>query len=75
MSATPKIAIGSYVVDEARKTVAQVAGHEGPNYQLCRPQGGVEWEAKPEDVRPAALREELRAKLQAANDASRRWGP
>ncbi|MCC3773192.1 hypothetical protein [Streptomyces sp. UNOC14_S4] len=73
MSRTPKIVVGSYVVDKTREVVAQVMGHEGPHFQLRPPKGGCEWEAVPEDVRPATLREVLRAKVQAANEASRGW--
>ncbi|MGA5130181.1 hypothetical protein ACPCTO_10280 [Streptomyces olivoreticuli] len=65
---------GAFVVDLHRGRIGQVMGHEGPFLQLRPPRGGREWDARPDDVRPATDAEKLTAKVQAANAESGRWG-
>jgi hypothetical protein len=62
---------GAFVVDLRRGRLGQVMGHEGPSLQLRPPRGGVEWDACPEDTRPATDTERLTAKVQAANAESK----
>ncbi|MEV8475179.1 hypothetical protein [Streptomyces sp. NPDC051173] len=68
---TPEV--GSFVVDTRRGAIGEVMGHEGPRLQLRPASGGREWEAEPDDVRPATEAEKLTAKVRAANSGSR-WG-
>lgn len=72
MSTPSKPEKGAFVVDLRRNQVGQVTGHEGPYIQLRPPKGGREWEASPDDVRPATEAERLTAKVQAANSGSMR---
>ncbi|MGW6054449.1 hypothetical protein [Streptomyces sp. NPDC055189] len=51
------------VIDTRRMRLGRVMGHEGPYVQLRPPGGGREWDARPEDVRPAREEEVLRASV------------
>ncbi|MFI9721398.1 hypothetical protein ACIHFE_17395 [Streptomyces sp. NPDC052396] len=62
---------GSFVVDTARNRVGQVMDHLESRVQLRPVQGGLEWDARPEDVRPASSAEVLSAKVKAVNAAGR----
>nr|WP_127356850.1 hypothetical protein [Actinacidiphila soli] len=65
--------VGDLALDTARDRVGVVMGHEGPYVQLRPPDGGREWDADPEKVRPADVTDELRFRLGEQN-ARRRWG-
>ncbi|MEV5509910.1 hypothetical protein AB0L16_26310 [Streptomyces orinoci] len=62
-------------MDTVRDVIGQVMDYDPTTktLQLRPPRGGLEWDARPGDVRPATDRERLNAKVQAANCA-RRWG-
>ncbi|WTE47073.1 hypothetical protein OH768_45215 [Streptomyces sp. NBC_01622] len=64
--------INTLVVDTSRgDKIGYVMGHEGPYVQLRPPGGGVEWDAAPEEVRPASETELLRARVSELNHAER----
>jgi hypothetical protein len=63
--------LGTYAVDTRTNRVGQVMGHEGPYVQLRPPGGGREWDVPPEAVRPASVRDELRARVTERNWESR----
>jgi hypothetical protein len=65
--------VGSLVLDAKRDRVGVVMDRQGGRVYLRPPQGGREWEAAPEDVRPAKARDELRARVAEINAAGR-WG-
>jgi hypothetical protein len=65
--------VGSLVLDEKRDRVGVVMDRQGGRVYLRPPQGGREWEAAPEDVRPARAGDELRARVAEINAAGR-WG-
>ncbi|MEI5103795.1 hypothetical protein RB200_41605 [Streptomyces sp. PmtG] len=46
----------SVVFDSRKKLVGEVMGFEGPYIQLRPLKGGMEWDADPKDLRPAAAR-------------------
>ncbi|MEV8321420.1 hypothetical protein AB0Q95_45500 [Streptomyces sp. NPDC059900] len=58
-------AVRPLAIDTRRMRLGQVMGHEGPYVQLRPPGGGREWDARPEDVRPAREEEVLRASVAA----------
>lgn len=66
-----KPAIGAVVADTRLTRIGRVMGHEGPYVQLRPIGGGREWDALPEDTRPATLQEALSAGVAAANARSR----
>jgi hypothetical protein len=45
---------GDTVLDVRTQKVGRVMGHEGPRYQLRPVNGGKEWEAEPDHIRPAS---------------------
>lgn len=59
--------IGTLALDARTGRIGQVMGHEGPYVQLRPPQGGIEWDVRPEDVRPADAHECLRARVAEVN--------
>ncbi|GGX70355.1 hypothetical protein [Streptomyces hiroshimensis] len=69
----PLPGIGTFVVDTRDGVVGQVMRNAGPQLLLRTLSGGKEWEAEADAVRPVSEAELLRAKVQAANSASR-WG-
>ncbi|WP_149830091.1 hypothetical protein [Streptomyces tailanensis] len=67
-----KLPIDTLVVDTSRNDkIGYVMGHEGPYIQLRQPGGGVEWDARPDKVRPATETEALRARVTEINRARR----
>jgi hypothetical protein len=65
--------VGALALDVKRDRVGVVMARQGGRVFLRPPQGGREWEALPEDVRPAQLLDELRARVAEVN-AHGRWG-
>lgn len=59
--------VGTLALDAKTDRVGHVMGHEGPYVQMRPPHGGREWDAQPEDVRPAGTQEQLRARVAEAN--------
>lgn len=64
-------AVQTLMVDRRNARVGIVMGHEGPYVQLRPPQGGKEWDAPPDELRPPTQAEEMSAKVAVANG---RWG-
>ncbi|MCC2275977.1 hypothetical protein LKL35_11185 [Streptomyces sp. ET3-23] len=64
---------GAFVVDMSRDEIGQVMDYDPEQacLQLRPPRGGREWDARPDDVRPATDKERLSAKVQSAS--SGRW--
>jgi hypothetical protein len=60
---TGELRIGALVVDTATGKAGRVMGRVGPGVQLRPPGGGREWDAEPENVRPADEDEHLRASV------------
>ncbi|ARF62407.1 hypothetical protein B1H20_14100 [Streptomyces violaceoruber] len=70
--ASPWPKVGALVVDAGRAgRVGVFRGVAGPYWSLRPVCGGVEWEALPEQVRPATAAERLRAQTARANARSR----
>jgi hypothetical protein len=65
--------VGTLVRDQKRKRIGRVMAYQFGILYLRPPQGGQEWEAKPDDVRPADQHEKLSAGVAEANARSR-WG-
>lgn len=65
--------VGALVLDAKRDRVGVVMDRQGGRVYLRPPQGGREWEAALEDVRPARAADELRARVAEINAAGR-WG-
>ncbi|MFF5876620.1 hypothetical protein ACIQ9M_19530 [Streptomyces californicus] len=64
--------VGTLMVDAGRAgRVGVFRGVAGPYWSLRPVCGGVEWEARPEHVRPATAAERLRARTARANARSR----
>lgn len=63
--------IGALVLDVKRDLVGVVMDRQGGRVYLRPPHGGREWEADPEDVRPARAGDELRARVAEINAAGR----
>lgn len=62
------------IVEDTRakvKKVGRVMGFVGPYVQLRPVDGGREWDARPEQLRPATLAEALSACVAEANARSR----
>lgn len=69
---TPELPLNSLAVDPARgDKIGYVMGRVGGYIQLRPPGGGVEWDADPEQVRPASETELLRARVTELNHAGR----
>ncbi|MFE2426354.1 hypothetical protein ACFXJ5_06290 [Streptomyces sp. NPDC059373] len=62
--------IGTLAVDTARGEVGEVRGHVGPYVQMRPQDGGLEWDARPENIRPLSAAETLSAKVAQANRRS-----
>jgi hypothetical protein len=62
---------GSYAVDTRTDRIGHVMGHHGEFVRLRPPGGGREWDCPPEALRPAAPRDELRAKVTEINREGR----
>ncbi|WP_308294000.1 hypothetical protein [Streptomyces sp. UNOC14_S4] len=63
---------GAFVIDLRQDRLGQVMGHEGALLQLRPPRGGLEWDARADDVRPATETEKLTAKSASRERAERR---
>ncbi|MFE9398411.1 hypothetical protein [Streptomyces flavidovirens] len=62
---------GEYAIDMRDGRMGRVMGRVGPYVQLRPPGGGKEWDCPPEDVRPVALGEVLRARVREINAQGR----
>ncbi|GGL87836.1 hypothetical protein GCM10010129_34590 [Streptomyces fumigatiscleroticus] len=62
---------GAAVRDTASGRIGIVMGHEGPYLQLRPLDGGREWDADPDSVRPVGPAELMHARVAAANARSR----
>ncbi|MDX2657880.1 hypothetical protein PV736_02170 [Streptomyces scabiei] len=65
------VRLGAVVEDVKVKKVGKVMGFVGPYVQLRPVGGGVEWDARPERLRPVTVAEALSAGAAAANARSR----
>ncbi|MEV5511095.1 hypothetical protein [Streptomyces orinoci] len=65
---------GTLAMDNARGRIGQVMDHLENRIQLRPVQGGLEWDATLEDLRPATPSEELSAKVKAINSAAKLGG-
>ncbi|MFF4214338.1 hypothetical protein ACFYZE_34335 [Streptomyces sp. NPDC001796] len=62
---------GALVCDPATRKVGEYQDRSGP-YAMLRPVGGGrEWQADPDALRPATLRERIGAGVRAANERAR----
>jgi hypothetical protein len=59
------------VMDTATNKVGRVMGFVGSYVQLRPAGGGIEWDARPEDLRPVPVGEALSAGVAVANARSR----
>ena len=59
------------VVDTAANKTGKVMGFVGPYVQLRPIGGGIEWDTRPENLRPVTATEALSAGVAAANARSR----
>ncbi|MFI6282597.1 hypothetical protein [Streptomyces sp. NPDC050988] len=64
-------ALGDTVEDTRRRAIGRVMGFVGPYVQLRPVDGGREWDARQEWLRPVSLTEALSAGVAAANARSR----
>ncbi|SFD21310.1 hypothetical protein [Streptomyces aidingensis] len=62
---------GTMVRDMTRDRIACVMESRGNLLWLRRPEGGREWEARPEEVEPISASESLRPRVAEANRRSR----
>ncbi|MFJ9114499.1 hypothetical protein ACIRJO_03005 [Streptomyces sp. NPDC102394] len=67
--------LGETVRDTGRNKIGKVMGSVGPYVQLRPIDGGVEWDASPDDLEPVPVTEALRASVAAANARSRGESP
>ncbi|MGW7244294.1 hypothetical protein [Streptomyces sp. NPDC054804] len=63
--------IGETVEDTERRRIGKVMGFVGPYVQLRPVEGGREWDATPEKLRPVPVAEALGPVVAAANARSR----
>ncbi|MEU1089463.1 hypothetical protein ACFYPN_03875 [Streptomyces sp. NPDC005576] len=72
MGGPPTPALGAVLVDTGRQDrVGEFRGISGPYWAIRPLSGGLEWEAAPEQVRPANPMERLRAENARCNARSR----
>ncbi|MCL6297605.1 hypothetical protein [Streptomyces kronopolitis] len=64
-------AVGTLTLDTRSGRVGRVMDFEGPHVQLRPPQGGIEWDARLEDLQPLNPRDNLSARLAELNAQSR----
>lgn len=64
-------ALGTLTLDTRSGRVGRVMDFEGPHVQLRPPQGGIEWDAQLEDLRPLNPRDNLSARVAELNAHSR----
>nr|WP_042404923.1 hypothetical protein [Streptacidiphilus carbonis] len=67
----PVYAVGDLVHDTKRDRIGTFQGAWCGRMYLRPVAGGGEWEAEPDDVRPADEKDRLRARVAEANDTSR----
>ncbi|MEV0179214.1 hypothetical protein AB0I54_07910 [Streptomyces sp. NPDC050625] len=67
--------LGCHAVDTHTGRLGIVMGHEGPYVQLRPHGGGLEWDARPEAVRPATPAERLSAATAHADARGRGEAP
>jgi hypothetical protein len=70
--AAGRVPIGILARDTRRDKVGRVMGHLGPYVQMRPPNGGCEWDARPEDVQLISASESLSNRVAEANAWSRR---
>ncbi|HEY8978533.1 MAG TPA: hypothetical protein VIU15_02990 [Streptomyces sp.] len=70
-SPQPVPEIGALFLDVSRDRIGEFRGEWAGLWALRPLRGGVEWDAKPGDVRPVTAEQALRAKVEAANRRSR----
>ncbi|MET9086185.1 hypothetical protein ABZX77_30650 [Streptomyces sp. NPDC004237] len=63
--------LGETVEDTEHRRIGKVMGFEGPYVQLRPIEGGREWDATPEKLRPVPVAEALSPLIDAANRRSR----
>jgi len=68
----PEPEIGTLFLDVSRDRIGEFRGEWAGMWALRPLRGGVEWDAKPGDVRPVTAEQALRAKVEVANRRSRR---
>ncbi|MCL7494853.1 hypothetical protein OG530_25610 [Streptomyces decoyicus] len=64
-------AVGTLTLDTRSGRVGRVMDFEGPHVQLRPPQGGIEWDARPEDLRPLGSCDDLSSRVAERNAHSR----
>ncbi|WP_425508466.1 hypothetical protein [Streptomyces roseirectus] len=65
------VRLGDVVRDTGRGKVGEVMGFIGPYVQVRPVGGGIEWDARPELLRPVSAAEALSANVSVANARSR----
>jgi hypothetical protein len=71
------LCVGDPAYDVRKGVLCVVMAVDGVRYWLRRPAGGIEWDARREDVRPATTAERLSpalAERNARSEAGRAWG-
>ncbi|WP_282700055.1 hypothetical protein [Streptomyces sp. CC219B] len=63
--------LGDVVEDTAARKFGKVLGFVGPYVQLRPIGGGIEWDARPDKLRPATAEEAISAGVARANARSR----
>jgi hypothetical protein len=71
MTTTYKPNRGDIVEDTITKRIGKVMGFEGPYVQLRPVGGGLEWDARPENLRPVTDADALSSAVAVANARSR----
>lgn len=66
--------MGDVVRDAATRRVGRVMGHVGTYFQVRPLNGGKEWDALPDNLRPAAQSDALSEALTDINSRSRKGG-
>lgn len=64
--------VGELALDAGRDRVGIVMDAQGGRVFLRRPEGGCEWEAPPEDVRPVPVATKVQRTKSGTGGASRR---
>ncbi|MFI9355839.1 hypothetical protein [Streptomyces lydicus] len=64
-------AVGTLTLDTKSGRVGRVMDFKWSRVQLRPPQGGIEWDARPEDLRPLDPRDELSSRVAELNAHSR----
>ncbi|MEU4682341.1 hypothetical protein [Streptomyces xinghaiensis] len=59
--------VGTLTLDVKSGRVGRVMDHLGSRVQLRPPSGGIEWDARPEDLRPVDTSELLAARVAERN--------